>query len=49
MTIEKANELLAIQAQMRGDYNRYGAMLKATDQLVTTLKPEQIFGFKTGT
>jgi len=49
MTLEKTNELLAVRALMRGDYNRYGAMLKATDQLITTLEPEQIFEFKTGT
>lgn len=60
MTLEKANELLAVQALMGGGYNRNGAKLilaevqrehgqDAVDQLINTLELERIFGFKPGT
>jgi len=60
MTLEKARELLAVQANMGGGYNRNGARLilaevqrehgqVAVDQLIRTLDLEQLFGFKPGT
>ncbi|HEC28082.1 MAG TPA: hypothetical protein ENI65_00640 [Gammaproteobacteria bacterium] len=60
MTLEKANELLAVQALMGGGYNRNGAKLilaevqreygqEAVNQLITTMELEQIFGFTPGT
>jgi hypothetical protein len=60
MTLEKANELLAVQALMGGGYNRNGARLihaevqreygqTAVDSLIDTLELERIFDFKPGT
>ena len=60
MTLEKANELLAVQALMGGGYNRNGSKLifaeeqrehgqDAVDNLINTLELERIFGFKPGT
>ncbi len=59
MTIDKARELLAVQANMGGGYNRNGARLilaevqrehgqVAVDQLIRELDLEQLFGFKPG-
>jgi hypothetical protein len=60
MTLEKARELLAVQASMGGGYNRNGARLilaevqrehgqAAVDQLIREFDLEQTFGFKPGT
>ena len=60
MTLEKARELLAKQAQVAGGYTRNGARLilaevqkehgqKAVDLLIGELDLENIFGFKPGT
>lgn len=60
MTLEKARELLGVQANMGGGYNRNGARLilaevqrehgqSAVDQLIHEFDLEQIFGFKPGT
>lgn len=60
MTLEKARELLSVQAAMGGGYNRNGAKLilaevqrehgkQAVDQLIHEFKLEALFGFKPGT
>ena len=60
MTLEKARELLSVQANMGGGYNRNGAKLilaevqrehgqVAVDQLIREFDLEQLFGFKPGT
>jgi hypothetical protein len=60
MTLEKARELLSVQANMGGGYNRNGAKLilaevqrehgqVAVDQLIREFDLEQLFGFKAGT
>ena len=60
MTLEKARELLGVQANMGGGYNRNGARLilaevqrehgqLAVDQLIREFDLEQLFGFKEGT
>ena len=60
MTLEKARELLAVQADMGGGYNRNGARLilaevqrehgqQAVDGFIRELDLEQVFGFKPGT
>ena len=60
MTLEKARELLGVQANMGGGYNRNGAKLilaevqrehgqSAVDQLIREFDLEQVFGFKPGT
>ena len=60
MTLEKARELLAKQAQVAGGYTRNGARLilaevqqehgqEAVDLLIQELDLENIFGFKPGT
>jgi hypothetical protein len=60
MTLEKARELLSVQANMGGGYNRNGAKLilaevqrehgqVAVDQLIREFDLEQLFGFKVGT
>jgi hypothetical protein len=60
MTLEKARELLGVQASMGSGYNRNGARLilaevqrehggDAVDQLIRELDLERIFGFKPGT
>ncbi len=59
MTLEKARELIAVQANMGGGYNRNGAKLilaevsrehgqRAVDQLIREFDLEQLFGFKPG-
>lgn len=60
MTLEKAHELLAVQADLAGGYNRNSARLilaevqrdhgqEAVDRLIQELDLETIFGFRTGT
>ena len=60
MTLEKARELLAVQAQMGGGYNRNGARLilaevqreygqQAVDAFIREFDLEQLFGFRPGT
>lgn len=60
MTLEKARELLAVQVDMGGGYNRNGARLilaevqrehgqAAVDAFISEFDLEQVFGFKTGT
>lgn len=60
MTLEKARELLGVQASMGGGYNRNGARLilaevqrehgqAAVDNLIRELDLESLFGFKPGT
>ncbi len=60
MTLEKANELLAVQAMMGSGYNRNGAKLilaevqrehgqTAVDRLMTAPNLEKTFEFKAGT
>jgi hypothetical protein len=60
MTLEKARELLAVQADMGGGYNRNGTRLilaevqrehgqEAVDAFIRELDLEQVFGFKPGT
>jgi len=60
VTLEKARELLAVQAQMGGGYNRNAARLilaealrehgqPAVDGFIREFDLEQLFGFKTGT
>ena len=56
MTIEKARELLAVQADMGGGYNRNGARLiqadhgqTAVDALILEFDFENQSGFKPGT
>lgn len=59
MTLEKARELLAVQASMGGGYNRNGARLilaevqrehgrDAVDRLIQDFGLEALFGFKPG-
>lgn len=59
MTLEKARELLAVQARMGGGYNRNGAKLilaevqrehgsQAVDRLIQEFNLESLFGFKPG-
>ena len=59
MTLEKARELLSVQANMGGGYNRNGARLilaevqrehgqSAVDQLIREFDLENLFGFKPG-
>jgi hypothetical protein len=60
MTLEKAHELLAVQAGMGGGYNRNGARLilaevrrehgqDAVDAFIRESDLERLFGFKPGT
>jgi hypothetical protein len=60
MTLEKARELLAVQAQMGGGYNRNAARLilaevfrehgqPAVDSFIREFELETLFGFKPGT
>ena len=60
MTLEKARELLSVQANMGGGYNRNGARLilaevqrehgqAAVNQLIGEFELERIFGFKPDT
>lgn len=60
MTLEKARELLAVQASMGGGYNRNGARLilaevqrehgqAAVDMLIREFDMEKLFGFRPGT
>ena len=60
MTLEKARELLAVQADMGGGYNRNGAKLilaevqrehgqSAVDGFIREFDLEKLFGFKPGT
>ncbi len=60
MTIDRARELIEIQANIAGGYNRNAAKLilaevqkehgqQYVDQLIVELDLETIFGFKTGT
>jgi len=60
MTLEKARELLAVQANMGGGYNRNGARLilaevqrehgqAAVNQLIREFNLDQVFGFKSDT
>ena len=60
MTLDKARELLEVQARMGGGYNRNGARLilaevqrthgqDAVDRLIQEFGLEQLFGFKPGT
>lgn len=60
MTLEKAKELLSVQANMGGGYNRNGARLilaevqrehgqSAVDSLIREFDLEPLFGFKPGT
>ena len=60
MTLEKARELISVQANMGGGYNRNGARLilaevqrehgqQAVDQLIREFDLETLFGFKAGT
>jgi hypothetical protein len=60
MTLEKARELLGVQASMGGGYNRNGARLilaevqrehgqEAVNNLIRELDLESLFGFKPGT
>jgi hypothetical protein len=60
MTLEKARELLAVQASMGGGYNRNGAKLilaevmrehgqAAVDGFIREFDLETLFGFKPGT
>lgn len=59
MTLEKAKQLLKVQADFGGFYNANGAKLilaevqrehgqPAVDQLIRELELERIFGFKPG-
>ncbi|MEN8108390.1 MAG: hypothetical protein ABFS22_10320 [Pseudomonadota bacterium] len=60
MTLEKARELLAVQADMGGGYNRNGARLilaevqrdhgqAVVDAFIREFDLETLFGFKPGT
>ena len=60
MTLEKARELIAVQAGLGGGYNRNSAKLilsevqrehgqQAVDRLINEFDLEQVFGFKAGT
>lgn len=59
MTLDKARELIAVQANMGGGYNRNGAKLilaevlrehgqDAVDRLIREYDLEQLFGFTPG-
>ena len=59
MTLEKARELLTVQASLGGGYNRNAVKLilaevqrehgqGAADQLIRELDLERVFGFKPG-
>lgn len=59
MTIDRARQLLQVQADFGGPYNRHSAKLiltevarhhgqKAVDNLITDLKLNQIFDFQIG-
>lgn len=59
MTLEKATELIKVQAHMGGGYNRNSARLilaevkrehgqSAADRLIREFNPEVLFGFKPG-
>ena len=59
MTLDKARELLAVQANMGGGYNRNGARLilaevqrehgqAAVDSLIREFDLESLFGFRPG-
>jgi len=60
MTLEKARELLKVQADFGGSYNANGAKLilaevarehgqVAVDMLIRELELERVFGFRPGT
>ncbi|MGB5305327.1 MAG: hypothetical protein WBO06_13970 [Gammaproteobacteria bacterium] len=60
MTLEKAHELLSVQANMGGGYNRNGARLilaevqrehgqAAVDGFIREFDLETVFGFRPGT
>ncbi len=60
MTLNKAHELISVQANMGGGYNRNGARLilaevqkehgqQAVDNLIREFDLETLFGFKAGT
>jgi len=60
MTLEKARELISVQANMGGGYNRNGARLilaevqrehgqQAVDRLIREFDLETLFGFTAGT
>jgi hypothetical protein len=60
MTLEKARELISVQANMGGGYNRNGARLilaevqrehgqQAVDRLIREFDLETLFGFTPGT
>lgn len=60
MTLEKAREYMAVQADMAGGYNRNGAKMilfdvqknhgqTGVDTLIREYNLEALFGFKTGT
>ena len=60
MTLDKAREYMAVQADMGGGYNRNGAKMilfdvqihhgqSGVDTLIREYNLEEIFGFKTGT
>lgn len=60
MTLDKARELVAVQAGLGGGYNRNSARLilaevqrehgqQAVDRLIREFDLERIFGFKPGT
>ena len=60
MTLDKACELLAVQANLGGGYNRNGARLilaevarehgqQAVDKLIIQFDLEKLFGFAPGT
>jgi len=60
MTLEKAKELLTVQAGLGGGYNRNAAKLilaevqkdhgqEAVNRLINEFNLEEIFGFKPGT
>lgn len=60
MTLERARELLKVQAGFGGSYNANGARLilgevgrehgqAAVDRLIRELELERVFGFKAGT
>lgn len=59
MTLEKARELISVQASMGGGYNRNGAKLilaevqrehgqVAVDQIIREFNLEELFGFQAG-
>lgn len=60
MTLERARELLKVQAGFGGSYNANGARLilaevgrehgqAAVDRMIRELELERVFGFKAGT